>query len=780
MAPHPTTLTLITLAVIGVLSPTPAGGTIGCLMARQFCLEDSACSQILQVIPRVCGLELVACSTVTVTKCQAALRTLQSFPYFEPTCLCKEPRLDPECNEFREFLFDHPCTTAKVKETDPFPIDALPTCDHAQDVCNNDKQCKQRVVNFQMSCASNQDKCVMTNMASCHDAWQKLRLSPIFGCICPNVLENKKRCDQIFEIVNQNVCIDAQLPDTIRPVFTNIAEAARFWSFWYRNLGRGVGPTNPVGGRVTRTTVDEPRSSTPYYVPSTGVNRTHGERPSSQHDQEVVNLKSTCHLALDACERKATCRTYLDTVKHRCVDSCSRDRCMTAVQEFYRKIQSKFSLDIGFCICKKNGADDQCFRAQSLLHPTCAQTPAQWSQREEDLPSCHSLARKCRKEADCRSRLERYEQACSVDSKTKTCSGPYDACRSAMVDILGTELRTNCACTGTAGDFRELFECIGYQRLFWVNPCVVDAQKDYHLKLGNTGSSVTEWTPTEPVWERTPSPTLPQTRPKPPPRTRKPKPPVQIPNEVDTPTYPRRITTVELPEDAMTPFPPTKRPSYPKMPQRTTRSTRKPRRRTTKKSQSPVTPKTTTPTTLPPRVWSVDRYELIDKNSKIKGKEYCTLEPSGNLPGKQYIREGFEKRLYSDDKEGSKLCSCKGGANLECTMLPEIKKKPCNTGVAFYSHASPFYQAYRGQCLCYSGEFICAKPPKPPTKKKQPAGSVSASPPGVFLYLGFSKIDFNYLKNGRIKLEDKVPLNLEEAEAEVKKYSSTNSQPFHI
>jgi len=44
---------------------------------------------------------------------------------------------------------------------------------------------------------------------------------------------------------------------------------------------------------------------------------------------------------------------------------------------------------------------------------------------------------------------------------------------------------------------------------------------------------------------------------------------------------------------------------------------------------------------------------------------------------------------------------------LEC-----IKEVACNTGVAFYSHASPFYQAYRGQCLCYSGSFVCSKPPK--------------------------------------------------------------------
>lgn len=51
----------------------------------------------------------VSCSTVTVTKCQAALRTLQAFPFFRPTCLCKEPGIDPDCNYFRDFLFDHPC-----------------------------------------------------------------------------------------------------------------------------------------------------------------------------------------------------------------------------------------------------------------------------------------------------------------------------------------------------------------------------------------------------------------------------------------------------------------------------------------------------------------------------------------------------------------------------------------------------------------------------------------------------------------------------------------------
>ena len=71
-----------------------------------------------------------------------------------------------------------------------------------------------------------------------------------------------------------------------------------------------------------------------------------------------------------------------------------------------------------------------------------------------------------------RRRLEKYDQACSVDGSTQSCAGPPEACRRAMLDILGTELRTNCGCEGTTADFRELYDCIGWHRLLWVNPCV--------------------------------------------------------------------------------------------------------------------------------------------------------------------------------------------------------------------------------------------------------------------------------------------------------------------
>lgn len=41
---------------------------------------------------------------------------------------------------------------------------------------------------------------------ACHDSWTNLRLSPMFGCICPNN-HMKKRCDRIFNIVNHNPCV---------------------------------------------------------------------------------------------------------------------------------------------------------------------------------------------------------------------------------------------------------------------------------------------------------------------------------------------------------------------------------------------------------------------------------------------------------------------------------------------------------------------------------------------------------------------------------------------
>lgn len=179
---------------------------LNCLYARQLCYEDSSCSAILEIIPRVCGPELVACSTVTVTKCQAALRTLQAFTYFRPTCLCREPHVDPDCNSFQNFLFDHPCDYVEWKDKDPYPVDALPTCNHALSVCLHGKPCNQILKDFKTNCKIQESQCKMENRDACHESWTQLRLSPMFGCICPNN-HMKRRCDKIFLLVNHNPCV---------------------------------------------------------------------------------------------------------------------------------------------------------------------------------------------------------------------------------------------------------------------------------------------------------------------------------------------------------------------------------------------------------------------------------------------------------------------------------------------------------------------------------------------------------------------------------------------
>lgn len=55
--------------------------------------------------------------------------------------------------------------------------------------------------------------------SACHDSWTQLRLSPMFGCICPNN-HMKRRCDRIFSTVNHNPCVGKY--EICKPIFSNI------------------------------------------------------------------------------------------------------------------------------------------------------------------------------------------------------------------------------------------------------------------------------------------------------------------------------------------------------------------------------------------------------------------------------------------------------------------------------------------------------------------------------------------------------------------------------
>ncbi|XP_055590343.1 uncharacterized protein LOC129742447 isoform X2 [Uranotaenia lowii] len=994
---------------------------LNCILARQLCFEDPSCSAILEIIPRVCGPVPVACSTVTVTKCQAALRTLQAFPFFRPTCLCKEPGIDPDCNYFRDFLFDHPCGFVSKKEKDPYPVDALPTCNHALSVCQQERKCIKLFEDFKTHCKVRENKCRMEDRELCYEAWTNLRLSPMFGCICPNN-HMKRRCDKIFSVVNHNPCVDV-LPSALDS-FSGTATNSIYPNFYPSDVIEDPPPTStypyflfpskkyPVSAFEPTIFNGVDYINVPAIVPSTNHSTTqhqhshHPQHPSApppppsapddsydrlrtdgtelhhtqqhhhfsstehqrnfdnsfgtnfssghhygshhngqhapprsggtepegtgssaswwdvlvppdlqqrlervramgmddnyhrlldqnmalietplvapahayfpqhfktalypynmsgfhhqhQHglhgghfgtlpggngngngghhghngDHEAANngylaasvsspvdnilismngdgngadaaieyggsyydntverqigsddieekeaemsfihFQSTCHLALDACRDDHVCSSALKTVLMHCeVHRCNRNACMDSLQSFYKGIHDDLSLDIAFCLCRKTpNRHDSCMIAQEKLHPACAQRPPESLIPQNSNgavstynppPSCHAVAEMCREDVDCRARLEVFEQSCAVDSVTKKCAGKTSGCRQAMLGILGTPLRTNCACQGA--DMQGLYDCLGWQRLLWLNPCVVESQKDFHLKrLAELGLLTTTTTPTTTTMRTTrptPPPTPPPTKPKP---IYRPKPTEMQPietNYIETPdTRPETLVhkgnELIIRHDLDPPAPPPPPEVYePSGKHRHGRPlpTHEDSEDRDDEDDIPAPSKSngsnkihqrpdeqvlhmyTTSTeveTLPPTTTTTTTPEPTTTPVPIR---YCVVQRSHQSD--QLIAEGKSRRLYMlDDAECSELCTCGGGDSLALTCHALcVPLAPCRTSLAYYSHAAPAYQAFRGRCLCYSGRFICMRPP--PGEYSLPAG--------IFLLLGYSSTD---------------------------------------
>ncbi|KRT83977.1 hypothetical protein AMK59_2236, partial [Oryctes borbonicus] len=405
-----------------------------------------------------------------------------------------------------------------------------------------------------------------------------------------------------------------------------------------------------------------------------------GSNDHGRSDNEIAKVvfQSTCHVAMESCNNNYNCRMLLAPILHHCdISRCNRNSCMEALQAFYRKPSLPWNIEIAFCLCKKtDNKHDTCMIAQEKLHPICAQRIEGAPQ-----PTCLSLAEICKENKECRARLEYYEQSCAVDSVTKKCAGLPSECRLAMLGILGTDLRTTCACKGT--DMTQLYECLGWQRLLWVNPCVVESQKDFHMKkaaeqalLTTTQHPITRTTPARPSYTLGRITVMTGT-----------EPPLQAGENPIAEYLPQPIIPTTSTTTSTTPIP---------------------------------------TTTIPPK--------------------YCVVQRSP-LPD-QYIREGTFKRIYHEDEfECSDVCECEIGEKLACKTIC-IDRMPCKTEFAFYNHAAPSYQAYRGRCLCYSGRFICMKP----------SPSDYNLPQGVYLFLGYSEVDERELNKNhtRVAVQDVV------------------------
>jgi len=229
---------------------------------------------------------------------------------------------------------------------------------------------------------------------------------------------------------------------------------------------------------------------------------------------------------------------------------------------------------------------------------------------------------------------------------------------------------------------------VDWQRILWFNPCVVESQTDYHRVELSAGSGV----------ELTTSPSL---------------------------MYHNHVTTGVLTEPLHHPE------GYPEgtQAQHGTASGGdwQPRAPPTPTRPHPTTTTTRRPTTT-----------TVPPNS-------CSHE------GRDYIVEGEFKRYYKNgDQSASDLCQCvKAGRDLECKTISHAPPRPCKIGKTdiIYQHSAPAFKAFQGDCICYSGSFICVRPANAEEVDEEDVEAKYQTGQGIFLYLGFSPEDERILRN---------------------------------
>ncbi|KAG1652908.1 hypothetical protein GQR58_025935 [Nymphon striatum] len=222
---------------------------------------------------------------------------------------------------------------------------------------------------------------------------------------------------------------------------------------------------------------------------------------------------------------------------------------------------------------------------------------------------------------------------CAMNSSSHGCLHDPTRCRSAVLDVLGTKLRTRCNCEG--GNYKSHYMCLDWQRLLWLNPCVVQAQFDFHSKPTSTASKTDLARP--------------------------------APSSVITAPVTTRHIWSEGSKPSSTPRPYFIQPKI----ITTTTTTRIPfYKRTTKKKKIV---KTTTAVTH-----STPSSKLVVHNDG-----HCTWKTSKNS---EPIDPGTRFRVFQDVKQRcSAMCSCNRQHQLICTV-PNVcnAAKPCSTDSASY------------------------------------------------------------------------------------------------
>ncbi|XP_018017197.1 uncharacterized protein LOC108673827 [Hyalella azteca] len=877
--------------------------------------EALLCQAVLDPkVPRV------ACSTVTVNKCLAALRTLQGFPYFQPTCLCREPHIDRECNTFHEFIFDHPCSfVQKNAGASPYAVHALPTCEYALRACESLPGCIALHTNFRDACMADGGVCRMTSSQQCLAAWIKLKMSPMFGCICPND-NQKQECTRIFEVVHQNPCVDElpvfNAPNLIVVTGTDSLGDDTFWSVMFppnpptsrprphvhhhtapHHLSAPLPPALPphrysnrmvpsnVNGNAapyyppylppsvhvvtpepltpppslvysaqthnvlsvalpsSSTVEDNPLWSFPVNVlprdnnsaslrrmdggslmnpliappysanPSGGGGILTSGRPlgtsvnalspvagdnsraasvlgnwftktnqvpglpagsasaaasvagdvehslSASRRDPAVLMHKTCQTSLVECLADRKCKRLMDGVLATCdATQCSQAACMDNLQKFYRNVDTKWAMDVAFCLCKRSSQTaDACLAAQEQLHPTCARKPA------GRVPLlCHRLAASCKQDASCSClppcNPDPSLPPCNTDPSLPPCNpdpslplcNPDPSLSPCNPDPSLPPCNPNTSLP-PCNPNPSLPPCNPNPSLPPCNPdptllpgVAVESQTDYHRVMLKSLAPDVELT-------TNPDPSLPPYNPN----------PTLLPCvAVESQTDYHRVMLKSLAPDVEL----TTSPSIVYSPRLTTEILSEPVHQSGGSSQqarqggggSVVDDTENTwlpPPTLPPTTTTTRKPTTTTLPPNYCEKHY----PSRNRA--DHIVEGGGKRFYTvSDPSCSELCLCHTGKQLVCNVLQCVEARPCETKVAIYIHAAPAFMAYRGECLCYSGNFICVRPEHTELKEGVNTEAMYDAGEGVFLYVGFSQAEEELLNPyTHLSVVDSVP-----------------------
>ncbi|CAL4092762.1 unnamed protein product, partial [Meganyctiphanes norvegica] len=489
------------------------------------------------MLHKICGPELVACSTVTPSKCKLLLKHLRSFDQLS-NCGCAKPHIDFTCYTFRETIFNHPCDSISSSDDSLSMRDRLPNCREVERQCNGSPNCFSKYNNFVHSCKSCTEECV--------EAWNDVRHTDYFGCVCEQELKQQQhirprtsvmsrqyrdypggysesrghretqyypsrkmeltppnepttpydQCMVIYNSTHENPCLE--IPYEHMPRVDFISPLYRPLDYFYRpiDLSTVLGFHLPNRDDVPSYT---PHGPWEHIISINGPNLS-PRNLNLERGPQIEASQTTCHVALDSCKRDAQCKPLLEELMVWCEHShCEPDRCRYALQKFYDSVRIVRRLQVAFCVCRQNDPNGECLTAMRQLHPTCAERHS-----DRGPSKCHKIAEQCRTNKLCREKLEDYEQKCAADAMTGKCSHKHRDCQQAVMNILGTELHATCVCKGT--DFLHQHDCYTWQKLLWSNPCVIESHLALQQELDEDASKLDHVFTSRPQQETTPVP----------------------------------------------------------------------------------------------------------------------------------------------------------------------------------------------------------------------------------------------------------------------------------